>query len=120
MFRNLLLAGFCIATWLAAPAHAQEKAPPPEQIRFFETSIRPLLVERCQKCHGAKKQEGSLRLDAREHLLKGGDSGPAVVVGKPDKSLLIHAVRHTTKSLQMPDGGKKLSDREIADLTRWV
>ncbi|HZZ82380.1 MAG TPA: PSD1 and planctomycete cytochrome C domain-containing protein, partial [Gemmataceae bacterium] len=88
-------------------------------MRFFETSIRPLLATHCQKCHGAKKQEGNLRLDAREHILKGGERGPAVVVGQPDKSLLIQAVRQTDKNLRMPDGGK-LSEREIADLTRWI
>ncbi len=99
---------------------AGEKSPPPEQVRFFETTIRPLLAAHCQKCHGDKKQEGNLRLDARAHVLKGGASGPAIIAGQPDKSLLIQAVRHVNKNLRMPDDAKKLSDREIADLTRWV
>lgn len=122
MLRNLMLAGLCIATWQGAPAptRAQDRPMPAEQMRFFESNIRHVLVDRCEKCHGAKKQQGNLRLDAREHLLKGGDRGPAVVAGQLDKSLLIHAVRHINKSLQMPEGGKKLSDREIADLARWI
>ena len=122
MLRSIALSGLWIVTWLgslAAQVRAEEKPTPPEQIRFFETSIRPLLFAQCQKCHGVKKQEGNLRLDSREHILKGGDSGPAVVVGQADKSLLIQSVRHTNNNPRMPDG-KKLSGREIADLTRWV
>ena len=60
---------------------AQE--PDGEQIAFFENNIRPLLERHCLKCHGARKQESDLRLDSRESLLKGGEGGPAVSVGKP-------------------------------------
>ncbi|MSQ94222.1 MAG: DUF1549 domain-containing protein [Gemmataceae bacterium] len=114
----LVLAALAIATAPDAVC-AQEKAASPEQVRFFETSIRPLLVDRCQKCHGPKKQKAELRLDSRASILKGGESGPAAVPGYPDKSLLIKAVRHVSDKLKIPDG-KKLSGREIADLTRWV
>src|SRR5271154_4369842 len=55
---------------------------------FFEQNVRPLLAEKCYSCHGDKKQKGGLRLDSIEAILKGGESGPAVVPGKPDDSLL--------------------------------
>ena len=57
--------------------------------KFFEQNVRPLLVEKCYSCHAAKKQKGGLRLDSIEAILKGGESGPAVVPGKPDESLLV-------------------------------
>ena len=66
-----------------------------EDVQFFETHVRPLLIEHCQRCHGPKKQEAGLRLDSRQAVLTGGDNGPAIVPGKPDESLLIGAVRHT-------------------------
>src|SRR5579862_1207055 len=80
----------------AAPnaVRAQQKPAAPEQTRFFETSIRPLLADHCQKCHGPQKQKADLRLDSRASILKGGESGPAAVPGHPDKSLLIKAVHH--------------------------
>src|SRR6266511_4674452 len=69
---------------------------------FFENRIRPVLVEHCYKCHSAtsEKVEGGLLLDTREGVLKGGDTGPAIVAGDPEKSLLIKAVRPTDKDLQ--------------------
>lgn len=94
----------------------------PEQIRHFEVAVRPVLVDRCLKCHGPEKQWGSLRLDSRSAMLKGGDTGPAIVPGQPDQSLLIRAVRHADADLKMPPPPKedKLSDRQIADLVQWV
>ena len=91
-------------------------------VQFFETRIRPLLVDNCYKCHSAEseKLKGGLRLDSYETILKGGESGPAIVPGDPEKSLLIKAVRYTDKELQMPPKNKKLSDRQIADLTEWI
>jgi hypothetical protein len=85
---------------------------------FFEKEVRPLLVEHCQKCHGDNKPKGGLRLTSRAAVLQGGDSGPAAVAGKPDSSLLIQAVRYNDTP-QMPPR-RKLSDRQIAILTRWV
>ena len=69
----------------------------------------------CEKCHGAKKQEGGLRLDQKSGWARGGDQGPAIVPGKPEESLLVKAVRYTTDDLQMPPSGK-LPEREIAAL----
>ncbi len=93
-----------------------------EGVEFFERKIRPLLVENCYKCHSeqSEKLKGGLRLDTREGVLKGGDSGPALDPGDPEKSLLIKAVRHTDKELQMPHKDKKLTDAQIADLVTWV
>jgi hypothetical protein len=89
---------------------------------FFEAHVRPVLVDECYKCHShdADKVKGGLMLDTREGVLHGGDTGPAIVPGKPDDSLLIKAVRYTDDDLQMPPKGHKLGDDEIADLTEWV
>ena len=83
----------------------------------FEQRIRPLLIERCHKCHGASKQRSKLRLDSLHAALRGGESGPAIVPGSPEKSRLIHAVQYREKPRMPPK--KKLSDREIADLVSW-
>lgn len=91
--------------------------PTAEQIEFFEKQVRPLLAEHCFKCHGPKQQKSGLRVDHISTLLAGGDSGPAIVPGQADESLLIDAVRY--QSLEMPPG-RKLSDEQIEVLTRWV
>ena len=90
-----------------------------EQLRFFETSIRPLLVEKCQSCHGPDKQWGTLRLDSRDAILKGGETGPAIVPGKPDESLIVKAIRRIDDELKMPPK-EALSEQQVADLVRWV
>ncbi len=90
-----------------------------EQLKFFENDVRPLLVDHCFKCHGSQKQWAGLRLDSRAAVLKGGDSGPAVIPHRPDASLLIRAVRHEDENLQMPQD-EKLSDRQIETLVQWV
>src|SRR5262245_50964079 len=79
-----------------------------EGIELFEKKIRPVLVERCHECHSAKakKIEGNLRLDSRDAARKGGDQGPAIIPGDPDKSLLIQAIRYTDANLQMPPKDK--------------
>ncbi|MCX6854731.1 MAG: PSD1 and planctomycete cytochrome C domain-containing protein [Verrucomicrobia bacterium] len=89
-------------------------------VEFFESKVRPLLIKRCYECHSAeKKQKGGLSLDQRVGWQTGGDSGPALVPGNPDKSLLIEAVRHKDKDLAMPPK-EKLPDGEIATLEQWV
>ena len=92
-----------------------------DQQDFFENKIRPVLADHCYKCHSslAEKVKGGLLLDTREALLKGGETGKAIVPGDPEASLLIRAVRYTDPDLQMPKD-KKLSDDQIADLTAWV
>jgi len=116
-FTHPFLFTFVVATFLCAihPSSAADLA-------FFESKIRPLLAEHCYSCHSAKaeKLKGGLHVDSLEGLLKGGDNGPAIVPGDTEKSLLIKAVRYTDADLQMPPKGKKLSDRQIIDLTQWV
>src|SRR5947208_9324234 len=97
----------------------------PEDYDFFEKRIRPVLVQRCYKCHSAsaEKVKGGLLLDSREGMLKGGESGkPAVVAGDAEKSRLIEAIRYANDDLQMPPkkAGGKLSDEQIADFIAWV
>jgi cytochrome c553 len=94
----------------------------PAQTQFFENKIRPIFADNCYKCHGqqAEKIKGGLLLDTREGVLKGGETGPAVVPNDPEKSLLIKAVRYTDPDLQMPPKNKRLSDAQIGDLVAWV
>ena len=90
-------------------------------LEFFEKKIRPVLVEHCYKCHSAesKKLKAGLRLDHRAGVIKGGDSGPSVVSGKPEQSRLIEAIGYDNVDLEMPPRGK-LNGEQIADLTEWV
>ena len=91
-------------------------------LAFFESKIRPLLAEHCYSCHSSKAERlrGGLHVDSLEGLLKGGDSGPAIVPGDAENSLLIKAVRYTNPDLQMPPKNKKLADHQIADLAKWI
>ncbi len=91
---------------------------PPEQIEFFEKTIRPLLAENCFKCHGPEKQKGGLRVDSLAAILKGGDSGPAVVPGRPDEGFLVDAVSYGDV-YQMPPTGK-LPQENVDALRTWV
>lgn len=86
---------------------------------FFETHIRPILVESCTECHGDQKQKGGLRLDSLAGWRAGGDSGSVLTPGDPDGSLLITAIRYADEDLQMPPK-QKLSDRSIGLLMEWV
>src|SRR5688572_1505537 len=91
-------------------------------VDFFENKVRPVLAENCYNCHSQKseKVKGGLFLDTKDGVLMGGDNGPAIVPGDPEKSLLIKAVRYTDPDLQMPPKDKKLSAAQIADLETWV
>ena len=88
-----------------------------EQLKFFESKVRPLLASKCVQCHGSEKQKGELRLDSLAATLKGGESGPAVVPAKLEESLLIDAINY--ESFEMPPKSQ-LSAESIAALTRWV
>ncbi|QEH38415.1 Planctomycete cytochrome C [Aquisphaera giovannonii] len=96
------------------PARGQSAA----DVEAFEKEVRPVLVEKCASCHGPAKQKGGLRLDARAAILEGGDSGPAVVPGKPGESLLVQAVRGEGDLKMPPDG--PLPAGQVAALERWV
>src|SRR5688572_10245228 len=115
MNRRLILASL-----IAVPVLAQE--PTKEQAEFYTNKILPIFAENCYRCHSAEggKDKGALTLDSRDAILKGGDTGPAVVPGNPEKSLLITAVSYTDNELQMPPKGEKLTPAQMTDLTAWV
>jgi mono/diheme cytochrome c family protein len=113
MPRLLILAALLVA----APAVAAE--PTSEQIEFFEKHVRPVFAENCFDCHGPDVQEAGLRLDSRDAILKGGETGPAVVPGNPGQSELILALSYDPDGYQMPPDGK-LADEQIAAVTEWV
>jgi len=90
-----------------------------EGLDFFETRIRPVLVRECYQCHSAEKKQakGGLRLDTRAAMLAGGDSGPALVPGKPAESLILNALRY--EDIQMPPK-KRLPENVVADFGQWI
>jgi len=92
-----------------------------EPTAFFEKSIRPILIDRCYECHSVEsgKSKGGLRLDSRAAVLKGGDNGPALIAGDPDKSRLIEAIRYHNQDTQMPPKGA-LPASEVKLLEEWV
>lgn len=102
-----------LATQTVLPAE-----PSVEAVEFFERKIRPILADNCQRCHNASKQKANLSLESLASALKGGDSGPALVPGKPETSRLIKAIGYQDE-LRMPPRGK-LTDEQITDLTAWV
>src|SRR5437763_8863599 len=118
------LGGVIATTWAlfaASGADTGSTSFSPLQIEFYEKRVQPILAENCYKCHShqADKIKASFVLDSREGLLKGGETGPAIVPGEPEKSLLIKAVRQVDEDLKMPPK-KKLSDEQIASLSEWI
>jgi hypothetical protein len=113
--RSTAMSGLLVLVFSIGLARAGE----PSGDEFFEAKVRPLLVARCGECHGATgKVKGGLRLTSREAVLKGGESGPAAVPGKPEVSAIVAAIRYVDEPRMPPKG--KLADPEIAVLTRWV
>lgn len=104
---------------LVAASGGDEKAR--EGRRLYDEKIRPVLVGQCFTCHSAqaKPPKAGFRLDSRKGLLAGGDSGAAVVPGKPGESLLIHVLEHSSEIAMMPPG-RRLPDAVLADFRRWV
>jgi len=100
----------CAAPLFAATDSAAEQ---------FEMKVRPILANRCYGCHSTAPL-GGLAVNSRNGLLKGGKTGPAVVPGKPEESLLIQAVAHTNEKMKMPLGAARMPDSEIAVLTEWI
>ena len=115
---QLLLAAALLTAYSPLAAEPADR-PSATGIEFFEKKIRPVLVLHCYECHSAASTEikGEFRLDSRAGLLTGGESGPAIVPGKPNQSLLIHALRHET--LEMPPE-EKLPDTTIRDFVEWI
>lgn len=114
-----LLCAWCFVLLNSGAVANETSSSSPDDLAFFETKIRPVLVEHCYSCHSAdaKELQGSLLVDSREGLLAGGDSGTAIVPGKPGESLLIDALKYET--YEMPPAGK-LPDEVIADFERWI
>ncbi|MEO1998743.1 MAG: c-type cytochrome domain-containing protein, partial [Planctomycetaceae bacterium] len=104
---------------LARAADKPTPPPDPQEMKFFETEIRPLLFQHCYRCHGPKKQESGLRLDSWAGIIRGGESGPALVPGQPADSLIGVAVSYDNEELQMPPDAK-LDAKQISSLTRWI
>jgi hypothetical protein len=108
-----------VISWhcVAAPTPANSPG-----VEFFESKVRPVLIDHCYKCHShqSAKVRGGFMLDTSADLLKGGDSGPAIVPHHPEKSLLVKAISYTDSDLQMPPKDQKLPDDQIASLRAWI
>ncbi len=109
------LAALVALVMLGVPVSAGAQSP----TDFFETRVRPVLAANCYACHTGL-QEGGLRVDSRPALMQGGGSGPAIVPGDPDGSLLVRAVRHQIEGREMPLGAEPLGPREVEGLVEWI
>ena len=123
MIRVLGFASLVTALGTAGASRAEEQAAA-KDVEFFETKIRPVLVAQCYECHSAEavthgKLKGTLTVDTRAGLLNGGDSGPAIVPGKPAESMLLKALRHDASVSAMPPK-EKLPAAVIADFEAWI
>ena len=110
-----LIATACVPLCFASLCAAE---PNPAAIEFFEKSIRPILTEHCQSCHGPKKQQAGLRLDSAAGLAKGTDEGAVVVPGQPEQSKLLASVQRKGDNAMPPDS--ELTKDQVAALTEWV
>jgi cytochrome c553 len=114
------LTAIALGAAVTVRADLQQIAAAAQAPEFFEARVRPILVTHCYECH-ADEAKGDLRVDSREALLRGGESGPSIVPGDPDKSLLIQAVRHSDPSApKMPKDKSKLKPEDIEVLVEWV
>lgn len=115
-----IVAAFFAAA-LSSASFGGDAASAEKELAFFESRVRPVLIQHCYECHSVKagKAKGHLRVDSRDALLSGGESGPSILPGDPAKSLFIRAVAYKDESTEMPPKGK-LPQTVIDDLTRWV
>ncbi len=109
---------FLLALPLALLGGGRADDRPDRDRAFFETKVRPVLEKHCLLCHGGARVRNGLEVTSREALLRGGDSGPAVVPGDPGRSLLIHSVRYEGRFPMPPKG--RLPAEQVADLAEWV
>ncbi len=118
---SLLFIFFGVAvSFLLGPPSVQSASTPTSR-DFFEQKIRPILAQDCYECHQSSgPRKGGLALDDRQGLLKGGDSGPSIIPGNPDQSLLIQLIRHEDIDRTMPRSGAKLEDPVIRDFEAWI
>ena len=119
--RNVVSIALLSLLTLVALRPSKAAEPTAAQFEFFETRIRPVLMEHCYECHNsAKKAEGGLAIDQRAASLQGGDGGAIIVPGKPAESRLLAILRHEVDGMKMPQGGAKLSNSVIADFEKWI
>lgn len=109
----------CALAVLSSTDVAAGAEPDRTALDYFESSVRPILVKHCYECHSSKDPDGGLSLDSRDGVARGGDSGLALIPGKPNESRLIEAIRYTNPNLQMPPQNK-LAPAEIAALEKWI
>ncbi len=99
---------------------AQEDASKPE---FYTAKVKPIFDANCARCHGGANHRGGLNMDTREALLKGGHDGAVITPGDPSASLLVKLIRHegpASDPMPMPPNKPKISDEDIATVTKWV
>src|SRR4051794_9426935 len=114
-----MMLAFALSVLATGAWTAEAASPAPDSEAFFTQRIEPLLDHSCLRCHGNARQKGHLKLNSREAILKGGGRGPAMVVGDPEKSLIVTSVRYGDEDLQMPPDGK-LEPAQIDDLVAWI
>jgi len=102
------------------PGQVQALPPPADHRVDFATEVKPIFEATCIRCHGRGRDRGGLRIDSRDTLLKGGDSGPAAIAGKSADSYVIALVAGTDPDEVMPKKGKKLTPEEIGLLRAWI
>ena len=102
--------------WFSSFATA---APDAEALKFFENEVRPVFAEQCYECHGPEKAKHGLRMDNLPYILQGGESGPAIVLGKPEKSILMDYLSFKDSDHEMPPDGK-LPPRQLAAIAKWI
>lgn len=119
IIRFIILVAWIDLTLAASLSPARDEKVSPEDRAFFENSIRPVLVKHCYECHSADSEEvgGKFLLDTRDGIRKGGESGPALVSGKPDESRIIQSLRYD--GIEMPPE-KPLPEAVINDFVKWV
>ncbi len=119
MLSAVRFAAACCLAWGFGSSLLAADRPSPEQLEFFEKQVRPLLIEHCSACHGPKKSEAGLRLDTKRGFTKGSDTGPIVVAGNVDGSLLMKVLSYRDGETQMPPKGK-LSDEKLGIIRKWL
>lgn len=111
------VSGLCLALNINGGIGQAEET---DSVGLYEREVKPLLQARCLACHGALQQQAELRLDTGGLIRQGGESGPAVISGQPDRSLLLERVGEQDAALRMPPEGEPLTAEEIASIRRWI
>lgn len=115
-------AGVCLAAVVSGCRTAPGPPAPPSSPAYYTTQVQPILRDNCYRCHASMNHKGGLRLDSRAAILQGGKSGPVVVAGHPEQSLLVALIRHQGPAAHpMPMPPKdKLSDADVATIEKWI